>query len=127
MTEKKIEIWQGLGRRKTAIAKVKLIKGKGKITINDKEQATPSRIYLEPLKIVGKEKDFDIFVKVAGGGIAGQFGAIRLGISRALDKYNPDFHKSLKVEGFLTRDPRMVERKKPGLKKARKAPQWAKR
>lgn len=124
---KKTEYWYGLGRRKTAIAKVKLVKGSGKITINDKETAQPSRVYLEPLKIVGKEKDFDIFAKVYGGGIVAQLDAIRLGISRALDKFDPDLHKTLKVEGFLTRDPRMKERKKPGLKGARKAPQWAKR
>jgi len=123
----KIDYWYGLGRRKTAIAKIKLIVGSGKITINDKEITQPSRIYLEPLKIVGKEKDFDIFAKVYGGGLVAQLDAIRLGISRALDKFDHDLHKTLKVEGFLTRDPRMKERKKPGLKGARKAPQWAKR
>lgn len=119
--------WYGLGRRKTAIAKVKLVKGDGKISINEKEITQPSRVYLEPLKIVGKEKEFDILAKVYGGGIVAQLEAIRLGISRALDKFDPDLHKTLKVEGFLTRDPRMKERKKPGLKGARKAPQWAKR
>ena len=126
-TKDKKDYWYGLGRRKTAIAKVKLQKGKGNIIVNDKEQASPSRIYLEPLKIVGKEKDFDIYIKVYGGGISAQLEAIRLGIARALDKFDPDLHKTLKVEGYLTRDSRMVERKKPGLKKARKSPQWAKR
>lgn len=127
MTEKKTEYWYGLGRRKTAIAKVKLVKGSGKFTVNDKEEASPSRVYLAPLKVVGKEKSFDVFAKVYGGGLSAQLDAIRLGIARALDKYDAEFHKTLKVEGFLTRDPRMVERKKPGLKKARKSPQWAKR
>ena len=125
--EKEKKYWYGLGRRKTAIAKVKLIKGTGKYFINEKEMATPSRVYTEPLKITGKDKDFDIYAKIYGGGISAQLEAIRLGISRALDKFDPELHKTLKVEGFLTRDPRMKERKKPGLKGARKAPQWAKR
>ena len=119
--------WYGLGRRKTAIAKVRLVKGTGKFTINGKEDASPSRVYTEPLKVVGLDKAFDIDVKVFGGGIVAHLGAIRLGISRALDKYDPELHKTLKVENFLTRDPRMKERKKPGLKGARRAPQWAKR
>lgn len=126
--EKKIkENWYGLGRRKTAIAKIWLVKGSGKVIINEREQATPSRIYLEPLKITGKEKTFDITGKVYGGGISSQLGAIRLGISRALEKFDPELRKTLKVEGFLKRDPRMKERKKPGLKGARRAPQWQKR
>jgi len=116
-----------VGRRKTAIAKVKITSGTGKVTINEKEIANPSRIYMDPLKITGNEKKFDVFVKVSGGGIVAQEGAIRLGVARTLDKLNPDLHKTLKVEGFLTRDPRMKERKKPGLKGARRAPQWAKR
>lgn len=121
------EYWYALGRRKTAIAKVKLVKGSGKVTVNDKELAQPSRVYLEPLKVVGKDKELDVFAKVYGGGIVAQLGAIRLGIARALDKYDVELHKTLKIEGFLTRDGRMKERKKPGLKGARKAPQWAKR
>lgn len=125
--ESKKEYWYGLGRRKTAIAKVKLVKGSGKYTVNEREIAQPSRVYTEPLKIVGKDKDFDIFAKVYGGGFSSQQEAIRLGISRALDKFDSDLHKTLKVEGFLTRDPRMKERKKPGLKGARRAPQWQKR
>lgn len=116
-----------IGRRKTAIARIKLINGTGKITINAKEIANPSRVYTAPLKITGYDKKVDIFAKVSGGGLVSQDEAIRLGISRALDKLNPELHKTLKVEGFLTRDPRMKERKKPGLKGARKAPQWAKR
>ena len=124
---KKSEYWYGLGRRKTAIAKVKLVKGSGKITINDKEVTQPSRVYLEPLKIVGKEKEFDVFAKIYGGGSVAQLDAIRLGITRALDKFDPELHKTLKIEGFLTRDPRMKERKKPGLRKARRPQQWRKR
>lgn len=124
---KKDEIFTAIGRRKTAIARVKLTSGEGKFIINDKEIANPSRVYAEPLKLTGYDKKVDCFIKVYGGGLVAQEGAIRLGISRALDKLNPDLHKTLKVEGFLTRDPRMKERKKPGLKGARKAPQWAKR
>lgn len=123
----KSQYWYGLGRRKTAIAKVKLVKGSGKVILNDKDITQPSRVYLEPLKITGKDKNFDIYGKVYGGGIVAQLEAIRLGISRALDKFDHDLHKTLKIEGFLTRDPRMKERKKPGLKGARKSPQWAKR
>lgn len=124
---KKEDIFTAIGRRKTAIAKVKLTGGEGKIVINDKEIANPSRVYTEPLRLTGYDKMVDCFIKVAGGGLVAQEGAIRLGIARALDKLNPDLHKTLKVESFLTRDPRMKERKKPGLKGARKAPQWAKR
>lgn len=121
------DYWYGLGRRKTAIARVKLVKGTGKIFINDKENNSPSRVYLAPLKVTGKDKDFDVYAKIYGGGISAQLDAIRLGITRALDKFDPELHKTLKVEGFLTRDQRMKERKKPGLKGARRAPQWAKR
>jgi len=125
--KQKKDLFTAVGRRKTAIAKVKITSGTGKVTINEKEIANPSRIYMDPLKITGNEKKIDLFVKVFGGGLVAQEGAIRLGVARALDKLNPDLHKTLKVEGFLTRDPRMKERKKPGLKGARKAPQWAKR
>ncbi len=124
---KKSEIMTAVGRRKTAIANVKITSGTGKVTINDKEIANPSRIYMDPLKVTGNDKKFDIFARIHGGGLVAQEGAIRLAIARALDKLNPDLHKTLKVEGFLTRDPRMKERKKPGLKGARRAPQWAKR
>jgi len=116
-----------IGRRKTAVARVKLTTGTGKFTINEKETAAPSRIYTEPLKLTGFDKKVDVFARVYGGGLVAQEGAIRLGIARALEKISPILHKTLKVEGFLTRDPRMKERKKPGLKGARRAPQWAKR
>ncbi len=116
-----------IGRRKTAIANVKLAKGTGKFNINGKDIANPSRVYSEPLKVTGYDKKIDIFAKVSGGGIVAQEEAIRLGIARSLEKINPELHKTLKVEGFLSRDPRMKERKKPGLRGARRAPQWAKR
>lgn len=125
--EKNLQYWSALGRRKTAIAKVKLTKGTGKIIIAGKEIAQPSRVYLEPLKITGLEKKFNVSIQTHGGGIVAQQEAIRLALSRALDKFDHELHKTLKVEGFLTRDPRMKERKKPGLKGARKSPQWAKR
>ena len=121
------EYWYGLGRRKTAIAKVKITKGTGKFLINSREIANPSRVYLEPLKVLGQEKNFDIQAKTYGGGIVAQLDAIRLGIARALNKNDADWHTTLKKEGFLTRDGRMKERKKPGLKGARRAPQWTKR
>jgi small subunit ribosomal protein S9 len=124
---KKPDFLLAIGRRKNAIAKVKITKGSGKITINNKEVAAPSRVYTAPLKVTGFDKKVDSFIKVSGGGIVAQEGAIRLGIARALDKMEPELHKTLKVEGFLTRDPRMKERKKPGLKGARRAPQWQKR
>ncbi len=116
-----------IGRRKTAVAKVRIAEGSGKVKINDQEIANPSRVYTEPLKLTGYDKKVDIFARVHGGGLVSQEEAIRLGVSRALDKMNGDLHKTLKVEGYLRRDPRMKERKKPGLKGARRAPQWQKR
>lgn len=115
------------GRRKTAIARLLMKVGSGKININDREIANPSRIYTEPLRLVGYEKKVDLLIKVFGGGIVAQEGAIRLAVARALEKFDPTLRKTLKLEGMLTRDPRMKERKKPGLKKARRAPQWQKR
>lgn len=116
-----------VGRRKTAIARVKAAAGTGKIIINEKEVANPNRVYTEPLKKVNLERKIDLNIRVAGGGLSSQLEAIRLGISRAIIKINPELKKTLKLEGFLTRDPRMKERKKPGLKGARRAPQWQKR
>jgi len=116
-----------IGRRKRAIAEVRLYPGKGKIVINgvivDPKKAT----FLKPLKYIGKLNTFDISAKVTGGGITGQAEAIRHGISRALLKYDSELRHTLKKAGYLTRDPREKERKKPGLKRARKAPQWQKR
>ncbi|MCX6812704.1 MAG: 30S ribosomal protein S9 [Candidatus Berkelbacteria bacterium] len=116
----------GTGWRKTAVARVRIFAGKGIYSINDKIVTLPDEV-TEPLKLVGKTADFDLSAKVTGGGVSGQREAIRLGLSRAIIKLNPEFRSTLKKAGFLTRDQREVERKKPGLKKARRAPQWSKR
>jgi len=121
------------GRRKDAVARVFLKKGSGKITINDRDfKEFFSVIHLEgkvmePLLLLGLEKDYDIQFNVHGGGIKGQAEAVRHGISRALVKINEEYKKALKDAGFITRDPRVVERKKPGLRKARKKEQYSKR
>jgi small subunit ribosomal protein S9 len=119
--------WLGLGKRKTAVARVKLTKGSGQFIINGKEVASPSRVYLEPLKIAGLEKKFNVEAQTSGGGIQAQAEALRLGIARALVNSENELKTTLKKEKYLTRDPRMKERKKPGLKGARRAPQWQKR
>jgi small subunit ribosomal protein S9 len=123
-----------LGRRKTAIAKVRLIKnGKGLITVNGRPMEEifntyESRMMVNsPIKITGLEGAIDISAETNGGGILGQAEAVRLGISRALIELNPTYRGTLKKLGYLMRDPRAKERKKPGLKKARRAPQWSKR
>jgi len=123
---KDAKYYYGTGRRKTAVARVRIFDGSGKITINNKESKLADSV-VEPLKLVGKYGSFDLSVKVAGGGKNGQAEAIRHGISRALLELNPEFRPTLKKAGYLTRDQREVERKKPGLKKARRAPQWSKR
>lgn len=123
----------GTGRRKTAVARVRLIPGSGDITINGRnfENFFPNKtsrlIVLQPMELTDSTGRFDIICRVAGGGVTGQAGAVRLGIARALIKANAELRPSLKKAGFLTRDPRMVERKKYGLHKARKAPQYSKR
>lgn len=129
----KQEIW-GTGKRKTAIARVKLTSiGSGQIKINHKpiEKCFPrseeQQMIWSPLKLLKQEKFFDFLIKVQGGGVRSQAEAIRLGIARSLEKYNPDWRKELKPAKFLTRDSRIKERKKPGLKRARRAPQWTKR
>lgn len=122
-----------LGRRKTSIARVRFIKGTGKIIINKKtiDEYFPvgnyEMIIRQPLEVTSFQNDYDILVKVKGGGLSGQAGAIRLGIARALDALNESNHSVLKTNKFLTRDPRMVERKKYGQKKARKKFQFSKR
>ncbi len=128
------EYYYGLGKRKTAVARVRLYSnGKGVITVNDKpvdefiKTATGHSVIKAPLKLTGMTKNFDISVKVSGGGINAQTDAIRHGISRALLEYNDTFRSTLKKAGFLTRDARVKERKKPGLKRARRAPQFSKR
>jgi len=117
----------GTGRRKTAVARVRIFPGSGKFTINDKAVTPTTEIYLEPLKLVGKYGNSDLSIKVAGGGFRGQIDAIRHGIARALVELDEEYRTTLKKAGFLTRDPRERERKKPGLKSARRSPQWSKR
>ena len=131
--KKKLQYW-GTGRRKKAIARVRLIPtGSGEIVINDRSledyfpQGTTQYTVKQPLVEIGAENKYDIIVNVIGGGYTGQAGAIRLGISRALLQAEPDTRPALKKAGFLTRDPRVKERKKYGLKKARRAPQFSKR
>jgi small subunit ribosomal protein S9 len=123
-----------VGRRKEAVAQVRLIKnGSGKVTVNDREiekyfgSELLREIVTSAIKAVGQDNKLDISAKVVGGGSRGQAEAIRLGSARALLLLNPVFRKSLRRHGFLTRDSRMKERKKPGLKRARRAPQWQKR
>ena len=123
----------GTGRRKSAVARVRLLPGKGEIIVNGKKLddyfglEIVKREVRRPLVITGTEGKFDVIAKVHGGGTTGQAGAIRHGISRALLKADADYRPALKAAGFLTRDPRMKERKKYGLKAARRAPQFSKR
>ena len=131
--KKKIQFW-GTGRRKKAIARVRLLPGgNGTIVINDRAfedyfpQGTLQYIVKQPIALLGVETKYDIMVNVIGGGYTGQAGAIRLGIARALLEAEENCRPALKAEGFLTRDPRAKERKKYGLKKARRAPQFSKR
>lgn len=125
--------YTGTGRRKSSVARVRLVPGKGQITVNKKDvtEYIPSSLAIQdlkqPLDITETEGQYDIFVNVNGGGFTGQAGAIRHGIARALLQVDPDFRGALKRAGMLTRDSRMKERKKPGLKKARKASQFSKR
>ncbi len=127
------EQFYGTGRRKSAVARVYMKPGKGNITVNKRELdeyfglETLKTIVRQPLVATETEKKYDINVNVKGGGTTGQAGAIRHGIARALLKIDADFRPALKSAGFLTRDPRMKERKKPGLKAARRAPQFSKR
>ncbi|MBT8196263.1 MAG: 30S ribosomal protein S9 [Bacteroidia bacterium] len=122
-----------IGRRKTAIARAYLEKGKGKITINKQDYTeyfdTPGLQYkiVQAFQLTETEKEFDLKVNVNGGGITGQAEAVRLAIARGLNQHNPEHRTVLKANGLLTRDPRMVERKKPGQKKARKRFQFSKR
>ena len=123
----------GTGRRKSSVARVRVYNGTGKITINDRDiddyfgLETLKLIVRQPLTLAEIENKFDIVVRVAGGGVSGQAGAIRHGLSRALLQYDENLRTTLKKAGFLTRDPRMKERKKYGLKAARRAPQFSKR
>src|SRR3989344_6223219 len=125
--------FEGVGKRKTAVARVRLSIGNGIIIVNDKEYTVyfpirrTQRAIREPFELLGILGDFSVSAKVHGSGQNAQAEAVRHGISRALVKVNPDYKKRLRRAVFMTRDPRMVERKKYGLKKARRAPQWQKR
>jgi len=127
-------VYWGTGRRKSSVAKVRLVPGSGQLTVNNK----PGELYFQfnanyisvtkaPLETLGLENEYDILVNAHGGGLTGQSDSIRLGVARALCKLDPDNRPPLKKEGYLTRDPRAKERKKYGLHKARKAPQFSKR
>jgi small subunit ribosomal protein S9 len=125
--------YYGTGRRKQSVARVRLVPGEGRITINKRDindyfgLETLKLIVNQPLRVTDTMGKYDIIVIANGGGISGQAGAIRHGIARALLKVDPEYRSSLKKAGFLTRDPRMKERKKYGLKAARRAPQFSKR
>ena len=127
--------YEGLGRRKESTARVRLHTGGSgnSIIVNDKpveeyfSREVDQKQVTKPLQVTGTDGRFDITVKVEGGGVTGQAGAVRLGIARALLKADPDYKQKLRQYGLLTRDPRAKERKKPGLKRARKAPQYTKR
>jgi small subunit ribosomal protein S9 len=125
--------YYGTGRRKSSVARVRLVPGEGNITVNGRSLddyfglETLKVITRQPLVLTETESKFDIYVNVVGGGFTGQAGAIRHGISRALLKADEEYRPVLKKAGFLTHDPRMKERKKYGLKKARRAPQFSKR
>lgn len=134
-TTKTSHYYEGVGRRKSSTARVRITLSRKKentLIVNDKpiieyfDLAEQQNNIIKPLSVLGVE-NFDITVKVSGGGITGQADAIKLGIARALVKYDETLKKQLKDNNHLTRDPRVKERKKPGLKKARKSPQWAKR
>ena len=128
-----IPFFYGTGRRKKSVARVRVYAGTGKITINDRDiddyfgLETLKLIVRQPLNLTGTTEKFDIVCRVNGGGVTGQAGAIRHGIARALLQYSDELRPALKKAGYLTRDPRMKERKKYGLKGARRAPQFSKR
>ena len=132
-TANTVTYW-GTGRRKTAVARVRLVPGNGKVTINGRSATDYLNNNLAfmaavaaPLETLGLEKEYDLLVNSNGGGLGGQADAIKQGVARALCKLSPDNRKPLKAEGHLSRDPRAKERRKYGLKKARKAPQFSKR
>ncbi|MFR0880520.1 MAG: 30S ribosomal protein S9 [Oscillospiraceae bacterium] len=133
MYESKVKYFYGTGRRKSSVARVRVYPGSGNITINGRSideyfgLETLKLIVRQPLNLTDTTDKFDIVCTVAGGGVTGQAGAIRHGLSRALLVYDPELRPVLKKAGFLTRDPRMKERKKYGLKAARRAPQFSKR
>jgi small subunit ribosomal protein S9 len=127
------QYYEGIGRRKASTARVRLMNGTGEFIVNEKSLedffTRPGDIQtiLEPLETVGRRNSLDVSVLVQGGGVTGQTDAVMLGVARALLKLDPDLKPALRKRGFLTRDPREKERKKPGLKRARKAPTYTKR
>ncbi len=133
MYESKTAYFYGTGRRKHSVARVRLYQGTGKVTVNGRDiddyfgLETLKLIVRQPLNLCNVAESFDVVCTVTGGGVTGQAGAIRHGISRALLQYSEELRPQLKSAGFLTRDPRMKERKKYGLKAARRAPQFSKR
>jgi small subunit ribosomal protein S9 len=127
-------VYWGTGRRKSSIARVRLVPGSGNVVVNDRPgtdyfNRIPGYIVAlkSPLETLGLEGEYDILVNAHGGGLTGQADAVKLGVARALCQLDPDNRQPLKIEGYLTRDPRCKERKKYGLHKARKAPQFSKR
>ncbi|MEM8637371.1 MAG: 30S ribosomal protein S9 [Cyanobacteria bacterium P01_G01_bin.54] len=133
-SENNAVVYWGTGRRKSAIARVRLVPGNGEIKVNNRPgldyfNRNPSYIagIKAPLETLGLEESYDILVRAHGGGLTGQADAVKLGVARALCELDPENRQPLKSEGYLTRDPRAKERKKYGLKKARKAPQFSKR
>jgi len=128
------QYYEGIGRRKESTARVRVTQGTGNFSVNEKElkeyftRLGDSDSILEPFESTGENQtQYDITVKVGGGGVTGQTDAVRLGLARAFVKMNPDYTSALRKDGLLTRDPRVKERKKPGLKRARKAPTYTKR
>jgi len=134
MTAKKNDIYKSIGRRKSSVARVMISPGKGEFIINKRNIDTYfggrdilKVVTKQPFEVLGIDGKYDVTINVTGGGVSGQAGAIRLGISRGIEKVNPDYRKILKENGFLTRDSREVERKKPGQPGARKKFQFSKR
>lgn len=133
MAKKETTTFLGTGRRKSSVARVRIMPGKGNLTLNGKslDEYLPTEVLRNlvkmPFDVTGTSGKFDMIAKVEGGGLSGQAGAVRHGLARALVAANEENKPALKSAGFLTRDSRMKERKKPGLKKARKAPQFSKR
>jgi small subunit ribosomal protein S9 len=132
-SKQKYGYWWGTGRRKTSVARVRIRPGSGKLIVNKREldnyfnREQDRKAVLAPLKAVNAERSFDVFINVKGGGITGQAGASLLGIARALRTYDENYVGTLRDNGLLTRDPRMVERKKPGQAGARRRFQFSKR
>ena len=129
-----VQYFEGIGRRKESTARVRVMSGSGQYVVNQKDVQTyfprfgDMQAVLAPFQAVNQERDqYDVSVIVNGGGVTGQTSAVQLGLARALVKINPDWNSSLRRSGLLTRDPRIKERKKPGLKRARKAPTYTKR